>query len=107
MMVSLLQEHLPQLRAGREIVRSYLVPEQALVLRLIARQSRAGAGGSISVSIQAASPLLRPFVPTTVLEFDAQNRLLRSSGRILPSSAQAMLTTTHQPDSYPEVTCGF
>jgi hypothetical protein len=107
MMIAVVQEHLPRLRAGQDLVRSYLVPEQSMVLRLLARRSQTGTGGSISVLIQAAAPLLRPFVPTTILEFDGHDRLVRSSGRILPLRGAATLTTLMQPDQQPERTCEY
>lgn len=107
MLIALVQEQLPRIRAGEELVRSYLVPEKSLVLRLRARRSQTGADGSISVLIQAASPLLRPFVPTTLLDFDGRDRLVRSSGHILPLEGAAHLTTLAQPEQQPERTCGF
>jgi hypothetical protein len=107
MLVSLVQEQLPRLRSGESIERAYLVPEHSMVLRLVARRIQAGAGGGISVQIHAASPLLRPFVPTTVLEFDRSDRLVRSSGRILPLDGPALLTTHTHPEDGPGETCAF
>ena len=107
MLIALVQEQLSRIRAGEDLVRSYLIPEKPMVLRLLARRLQTSAGGSISVLIQAASPLLRPFVPTTVLEFDGRDQLIRSSGHILPLQGAANLTTIKQPHQQPEQICEF
>jgi hypothetical protein len=105
MLIALVQESLTALRNGEAIVRSYLVPEQSMLLRLIARRSHIGTNGNVSISIQAATPLLRPFVPTTVLEFDSHDNLIRSSGRILATSELADLTTSRRPGQQVETSC--
>lgn len=107
MLVALIQDQMSALRRGETLTRSYLVPEQSMVLRLVARRLRGGTTGDISIAIQAAAPLLRPFVPTTVLDFDGRDNLIRSSGRILPTSNVAHLTTTRLPDRQAKASCEY
>lgn len=52
-------------------------------LRLTAERDVA-VGGGVTVRVAAASPMLRPFVPATLLRFSVEGALLAVSGRLLP-----------------------
>lgn len=100
-LVTHLASLLPLLRSGKTGEFDFLVADQGLVLRLRARasakpspktstKSSAVAGDGITaVRLEAASPLLRPFVPPTVLQFDARGALLSMEGRLVPQAGDA------------------
>ena len=84
---------LPQLRAGEPLEFDYLIPEEAMILRLRASLAQPAAVADpaviTAVRIQAASVLLRPFVPMTTLVFGVDGDLRSLTGRLLPVSANA------------------
>jgi hypothetical protein len=94
-LVSHVATALPRLQQGQPLEFDYLIAEQGMVLRLRASADpdRAGsrlAAGSVAgdtvVHIEAASMLLRPFVPATTLVFDAAGGLRSMTGRLLPQA---------------------
>ena len=84
-LVSHLGDALPTLRAGRPVEFDYLVAEQGMILRLRASAAARGTGETV-VKVEAASVLLRPFVPVTTLLFDATGDLRSLAGRLLPQA---------------------
>ncbi len=90
MLVTHVAERLATLRAGRSLLVGYVIAERGMVLRLRIDVHAYGADGSLEVHADAASPLLRPFVPTTSMSFDAAQVLVSMSGRILPQDGGAM-----------------
>lgn len=90
MLVRHAYRNLEGLRAGRELRADYLLGERATViaLRLVAERT-AGAAAATTVRVEAASAMLRPFVPTTRLRFSADGALLGVSGRLLPQLGTA------------------
>lgn len=90
MLVTYVGERLAQLRAGRSLLVGYVIAERGMVLRLRIGAHAHGADGGLEVHADAASPLLRPFVPTTSMSFDAAQALVSMSGRILPQDAGAL-----------------
>lgn len=97
-LVSHLAEALPTLQAGRPMEFDYLIAEQGIVLRLRATATAQGGvegpaatgsqgfRGAVVVRVEAASVLLRAFVPATTLTFDAAGGLRSLSGRLLPQT---------------------
>lgn len=84
MLVTYVAERLAALRAGRSLLVGYVIAERGMVLRLRIDVHAYGADGGLEVHADAASPLLRPFVPTMSMSFDAAQALVSMSGRILP-----------------------
>jgi hypothetical protein len=88
-LITRIQAALPELRRARPVEIQYLVAEQAMVIGLRATATASGAGGLTNVRIEASSALLRPFVPTTWLRFDARGDFLGMQGRLLPQAERA------------------
>jgi len=88
-LITRIQEALPELRRGRVVELQYLVAEQAMIIGLRATSTASGAGGHTNVRIEASSALLRPFVPTTWVRFDARGDFLGMQGRLLPQVERA------------------
>jgi hypothetical protein len=86
------QQHLAKLRNGRTLQVDYLLPELHRVLEMRLKGASYGTGGSTRVEVIAASPFLRPFVPTTIFEFDAAAQFVALTGRLTPQ-----LGTVRQP----------
>jgi hypothetical protein len=96
LLVPFLQERLPELRRGAPLEFAYLVADQGLTLQLRASMQRrdgtgvgerAGSAPGVGVTVirlEAASLLMRPFVPPTMLEFDAAGQFVGMQGRLLP-----------------------
>jgi hypothetical protein len=96
LLVPFLHSRLVELRRGRPVDFAYLVADRGLRLQLRASlQPGNGIGGAGTVGIaerfahttvrlEAASLLMRPFVPPTVLGFDATGRFVAMQGRLLP-----------------------
>jgi hypothetical protein len=84
MLVDHLSEKLPRLRAGKAVEFDYLVPDHGLVLRLRATLEGSARTSESRVRVEAASLLMRPFVPNTKLVFDDSGVLRLMSGRLLP-----------------------
>lgn len=97
-----LQQRLPDLERGRVIEMQYLVAEQAMVLSLRASKAANGAGGLTNVRIEASSALLRPFVPTTLVTFDADGRFIAMQGRLLPQLRRSVALDGVMRVSYPD-----
>jgi len=95
LLVPLLQGRLAELRRGEALEFPYLVADQGLSLRLRASRAEHGAAGPAGrstrtvVRLEAASLLMRPFVPPTVLEFDAAGQFVAMQGRLLPQLGPA------------------
>ena len=85
-LVTHLAGSLPRLRAGKTAEFDYLVADHGMVLRLRAKSTGGAVGGIASIRLEAASPLLRPFVPPTTLQFDERGELLSMSGRLVPQA---------------------
>ena len=83
MLIEYARRHLAPLRGGRELRVRYLVAERGSTVELRMRAPRS-APGRTQVLVDAASGLLRPFVPSAVLEFDAAERFVGMQGQILP-----------------------
>jgi len=88
-LISHVSASLPALRAGKVDEFDYLIAEQGMVLRLRARFDSTAADGSTAVRLEAASLLLRVFVPPTLLRFDRQGELLSMTGRLVPQAGDA------------------
>lgn len=87
MLVRYAHRNLAALRAGRELRMDYLLGESGAVIGLQMRvESGASDGPGTTVRIDAASMLMRPFVPTTRLTFSAEDTLVRVTGRLLPQA---------------------
>jgi hypothetical protein len=84
MLVDHLSEKLPRLRAGKAVEFDYLVPDHGLVLRLRATLEGSARTSESRVRVEAASLLMRAFVPNTKLVFDDSGVLRLMSGRLLP-----------------------
>jgi hypothetical protein len=90
LLVPFLQGRLAELRRGEALEFPYLVADQGLSLRLRASRAEHRAAGPAGrstrtvVRLEAASLLMRPFVPPTVLEFDAAGQFVAMQGRLLP-----------------------
>lgn len=85
MLVRHAQRNLDALRLGRELKVDYLLGERAAVIALrLTAERDAAVGGGVTVRVAAASPILRPFVPETLLRFSVEGALLAVSGRLLP-----------------------
>lgn len=84
MLVDHLSEKLPRLRAGKAVEFDYLVPDHGLVLRLRATLEGGARTSESRVRVEAASLLMRAFVPNTKLVFDDSGVLRLMSGRLLP-----------------------
>jgi len=90
LLVPFLQGRLDELRRGAELEFPYLVADQGLTLRLRASRAEHSATGAALrntrtvVRLDAASLLMRPFVPPIVLEFDAAGQFVAMQGRLLP-----------------------
>ena len=89
-LITHLQSKLPELRRGRPVEMQYLVAEQAMVLGLRASATRYGADGRTNLRVEASSALLRPFVPTTLISFDADGRFVGMQGRLLPQKQRGV-----------------
>ena len=95
LLVPFLQGRLAELRRGEALEFAYLVADQGLSLRLRASRAEHGAAGPAGrstrtvVRLEAASLLMRPFVPPTVLEFDAAGQFVAMQGRLLPQLGPA------------------
>jgi hypothetical protein len=89
MLVTYIAERLDALRAGRELRVGYVIADRGMVLRLRIAANGPGADGGLEVHADAASALLRPFVPTTSLSFDSAGTLVAMSGLILPQDGAA------------------
>jgi hypothetical protein len=83
MLIEFARRNLPTLRSGRELRVSYLVAERGSSVELRLRATRA-AGPRTEVVVDAASGLLRPFVPRASLQFDSAARFVGMEGQILP-----------------------
>lgn len=96
LLVPFLQSRLAELRRGEPIEFAYLVADQGLTLQLRASLQQgnsvggaravgiADSSGHTTVRLEAASLLMRPFVPPTVLEFDGGGQFVAMRGRLLP-----------------------
>lgn len=84
LLVDHLSEKLPRLRAGKPVEFDYLVPDHGLVLRLRATLEGGTRTAESRVRVEAASLLMRAFVPNTKLVFDDSGVLRSMSGRLLP-----------------------
>ena len=90
MLVRHAHRNLAALRAGRELRMDYLLGERGAVIGLQMIVERGAADGpGTTVRIDAASMLMRPFVPTTRLTFSAEDTLVRVTGRLLPQTGTA------------------
>ncbi len=83
MLIEFARRNLPALRSGRELRVHYLVAERGSNVELRLRASRP-VGPRTQVVVEAASALLRPFVPRAVLSFDPASRFVGMDGQILP-----------------------
>lgn len=75
-----LHENLTTLRHGTSLAFEFLVVDQSMILSLRARSMGYGTDGGIRVKVESALPLMRPFVPTTVLSFSPDGRLTSLTG---------------------------
>jgi hypothetical protein len=89
-LITHLQSKLQELRRGRPVELQYLVAEQAMVLGLRATATSYGADGRTNLRVEASSALLRPFVPTTLISFDADGRFFGMQGRLLPQKQRGV-----------------
>lgn len=83
-LITHLQSKLRDLRRGSPVELQYLVAEQAMVLGLRATATSYGADGRTNLRVEASSAFLRPFLPTTLISFDADGRFVGMQGRLLP-----------------------
>ena len=83
MLIEYARRNLGSLRGGRELRVRYLVAERGSTVELRMRASRV-VRGRTEILVDAASGLLRPFVPSAALEFDAAERFVGMQGQILP-----------------------
>lgn len=83
MLIDHARRHLASLRGGRELHVRYLVAERGSSVELRMRAGRR-VGERTEILVDAASALLRPFVPAAALEFDGANRFVGMQGQILP-----------------------
>jgi len=84
LLVDHLAEKLPRLRAGKSVEFDYLVPDHGMVLRLRATLEGGARTAESRVRVEAASLLMRAFVPNTKLVFDDSGVLRSMTGRLLP-----------------------
>ncbi|MBM4215012.1 MAG: hypothetical protein FJ173_02425 [Gammaproteobacteria bacterium] len=84
LLVDHLAEKLPRLRAGKSVEFDYLVPDHGMVLRLRATLEGGARSAESRVRVEAASLLMRAFVPNTKLVFDDSGVLRSMTGRLLP-----------------------
>ena len=77
-----LHDNLASLRRGSSLDFDFLVVDHALILGLRARPIDYGTDGSIRVKVEASSPLMRPFVPTTTMIFAPEGKLSSLSGML-------------------------
>jgi len=93
LLVPYLQGRLTELRRGERLQFAYLVADQGLTLQLRASLQQGDSvgqgngrrpGHGTVVRLEAASLLMRPFVPPTMLEFDAAGQFVAMQGRLLP-----------------------
>lgn len=80
--VAFLQGRLADLRAGRTLAFQYLLADRGMAIGLIARGRAEGV--ETRVALEAASVLIRPFVPTTAFRFSGEGSLRQVVGRMLP-----------------------
>ena len=83
MLIEFARRNLQALRSGRELRVPYLVAERGSSVELRLRASRP-IGPRTQVVVEAASALLRPFVPRASLSFDPASRFVGMDGQILP-----------------------
>jgi len=83
MLIEYARRHLALLRGGRELRVRYLVAERGSTVELRMR-ARQGTRERTEILVDAASGLIRPFVPAASLEFDAAERFVGMQGQILP-----------------------
>lgn len=81
-----LRDNLERLRAGTTLELEFLAVDRGLMIGLRAKPVERGADGSLRVRLEASSPLMRPFVPTTTLTFDRGGRVTNLIG-IVPLQA--------------------
>ena len=84
LMVDHLAEKLPRLRAGKSVEFDYPVPDHGMVLRLRATLEGGARTAESRVRVEAASLLMRAFVPNTKLVFNDSGVLRSMTGRLLP-----------------------
>jgi hypothetical protein len=84
MLVDHLSDKLATLRGGKAVEFDYLVPDHGMVLRLRATLDGSVRGTESRVRVEAASILMRAFVPNTKLVFDDSGVLRSMTGRLLP-----------------------
>lgn len=77
-----LHDNLAILHRGSPLDFDFLVVDHALILGLRARPIDYGTDGSIRVKVEASSPLMRPFVPTTTMIFAPDGKLSSLSGML-------------------------
>jgi len=88
-LVSFLAAAMPNLRAGRTVDFDYLVADRGTSVRLRAKLVSGAAPRGAAVRLEAASPMLRPFVPPTQLQFDERGELQSMAGRLVPQGGDA------------------
>lgn len=81
-LVAFLQARLADLRAGRALEFQYLLADRGTAVGFVARGRVVG--DDTEVTLEAASALLRPFVPKTSFRFTADGGLRQVVGRMLP-----------------------
>lgn len=77
-----LHDNLASLRRGVALEFEFLVVDHGLILSLRARPTDYGTDGSIRVKVEASSPLMRPFVPTTTMIFAPEGKLSSLTGML-------------------------